>query len=246
MGDDRVGTAVHEVLEGLFGPWAGSELQARDLRASLQDVPLRVERAMERTAPGRSLAEGQPMLQAAMAAAAIRHYLEAEALRIDRGAHVVVEAVEHPVRVPFTMRGDGPERVVTIGGKIDRVERRNGHVHIVDVKTGSVKPGDLSVRDLAHIGRGKAIAVQLLIYCWAWLRSHPDTEAVTAGVVPLRRPAAMDRAGLRIGGRERVGQEDLPAIEALIGSVITRLLDPSIPFHHDPESRFCAFCLDGK
>ena len=87
--------------------------------------------------------------------------------------------------------------------------------------------------------------MQLLIYAFLFLQQHPAEMEVQAGILPLRRAASSEPLLLSLGGRSLIHRDDLPAIEALLTSIILRIMDPALPAEHDPDSRYCRFCLQG-
>lgn len=240
LGDDLVGTAVHAALQEVFSPWCGRTGDPNALLAAIPEVPAIVRRSMAKAASGRSVNEGQPLLQAEMAASAIQRYLSYEARRWRENGAPVILALEHSLSVPIDM--PGTRDPIPITGFLDRSERHGGDLFVVDYKTGAVHAGDTSIRDIAEVPRNKPYAIQLLIYAWLALRRDPGQGTVRAGIVPLREPAGMDRAFLRIGAADRLERAHLPAVEDFLRSVIQDMLDPERPIAHEPRSRTCRFC----
>lgn len=236
LGADILGEAVHTLLERLYGASKGLpldpgtlQLSAGDLHAQLRDI------LALRFAPS-TLDRGYFRLRIGMAAEAVHEHLKKEALRV-AASEVVPIALESTLDVPLV-------NGVRIRGRCDRVEARNGLHHVLDIKTGSVKPDKLRLRDLdadaLNADRGQA--VQLLVYAWAYLQQHPEVDAVKAGIVPLRNTDAVDGAFLEIAGEQRIVRGQLPAIGDLIAGLVERIRDPLVPFAHAPESAWCVFC----
>jgi hypothetical protein len=131
-----------------------------------------------------------------------------------------------------------------IRGRLDRVDERDGVVHILDLKTGRVEENSLRIRELSldALKGDKGHAAQLLVYAWLYLTLHPEVREVRAGLQPLQRASGSAGVYLRVGDRDLIKRSDLPAITDLLTEAVRTLLDPDTVFAHDPESPFCAFC----
>jgi hypothetical protein len=46
-----------------------------------------------------------------------------------------------------------------------------------------------------------------------------------------------------VDGSSRITRVQLPLIEAMLHRLVERILDPTEPFTHRTESRYCTFCL---
>jgi len=243
---DLLGNALHQALEKGYRPWLGTTLTADALNELVSRVPGLLLEELSPVIGARALKQGQPLLQHAMAEQAVVACVRQEAQRVAEGSQVELVALEEPLHValPNALEAHGVE--VNIVGRVDRIERRDGELLILDLKTGAVKDDMLRPRSLLaeDLRPDKDhYALQLLIYAWAYLVQHPDVHTVKAGLIPLQR--ASDAAGkfLQVDREERLSRDQLPAIEALLHRLVERMLDPNEPFTHRTESTYCSFCL---
>ncbi|HEY0977583.1 MAG TPA: PD-(D/E)XK nuclease family protein [Flavobacteriales bacterium] len=240
-----LGEGLHTTVENLYRPWLGSSLRADDLREAATRVPAALRTTLASVVAPEVMEAGQPLLQLEMAAQAAQRFLRKEAELVEGGADIVPSALE------LDLNGEVPRASAALGtpvhlrGRLDRVDVRDGRVHILDLKTGRVNDAELTVHEptLAAFNGGKRYAAQLLTYAWLYLNKHPEVEAVRAGLLPLQRPSASGGVYLRVDGSDRIGREMMPAIEAFFQDVARTMLDPGIPVQHDPKSRFCRFCV---
>jgi hypothetical protein len=218
--------------------------------ASLNDVAARIPDLLRQELVAlvgqKALLQGQPMLQHAMAEQAAVELVRQEAQRVADGSIVELLGTEVDVNValPDALAAHGLE--VNIVGRVDRIERRDGELLILDLKTGSVKedmlrPRSLNADDLRP--DKDQYALQLLIYAWAYLVQHPEVDHVKAGLVPLQRASQASGQFLLVDGSSRITRVQLPLIEAMLHRLVERILDPTEPFTHRTESRYCTFCL---
>ena len=131
-----------------------------------------------------------------------------------------------------------------IKGRLDRVDERDGVVHVLDLKTGRVDGSALRIKErtIDALKGDKGYAAQLLIYAWLYLTIHPDVPEVRTGLQPLQRASGSEGLYLRCGDEDHITRADLPAIADLLMQVSVSLLDPRTTYSHDPASEYCVFC----
>lgn len=240
-----LGEALHSAMEQALVPWKDKELTPEALHTLAEGLPAGLRAALEAQMPAAAMEQGQPLLQLGMAGHAADRFLRNEASLVREGTSIVPIAFEPELQaaVPGAVARLGTELVLR--GRLDRVDRRNGMVHVLDLKAGRVRDGSLRLPDLTPgVLRGdRPYALQLLVYAWLYLMDHPEEPAVRAGILPLQRPSASKGMFLQVGDRDTITRQDLPAIEALLLDVAARMLDASVPVTHDPSSTYCRFCV---
>jgi ATP-dependent helicase/nuclease subunit B len=237
LGSDVLGEAVHQVLEAVFREQLGQPLQPGPLRQNASLVKDRLLEELGRQFPRDTLDRGHFRLRIEMAAQAMASYLHAEAERC-ASQHSIPLGLELDVQASI---GSG----VLLRGRCDRVEERDGVIHILDLKTGGVQPKDLELPGLErmHFDADRRFALQLLVYAWAYLAMHPTVARVRAGIVPLQKSSLGQGVLLKVAGSADLERSMMPAMEELLMGLITELRDTSLPFRHDPDSTYCRCCL---
>lgn len=239
LGSDALGTAVHKALEGLYRDWLGTRLDSDRLREAAGSAETLLFRELSGRFERTLLESGSFLLQRSMAADALSRHLAAEANRVAESATIPL-AVEQPMaaELPGGLR---------IRGTCDRLELRDGMLHILDLKTGSVRAEQLRMKDLSReaMHPRSQFALQLLMYAMMALEADPALPAVRAGIIPVRTPSQSDGIWLSIGREQDIRREQLPAMRDLITVLMQELLDPQRPFAHNPDSRHCLCCLQG-
>ena len=237
LGSDVLGNAVHNTLQRILTPMIGRDLDPGELIAACERTTELLSQELSAHIPRTALEHGHYRLRRDMASQALYNHLEAEA---ERCAHEPTRLVAVELEVK-AMLSNG----TLLKGRCDRIDIRDGHATVLDVKTGAVRDTDLRLAGLEreHIGPNNRYALQLLIYLWAYLRQHPEVPDARAGVIPLQRATQAAGEFLRIGGEQVITQRDLPAIEALLVGLVNELLDPGTGFMHDPDSTYCRMCV---
>lgn len=240
-----LGAALHNAVEAVYGPLLGMPLQAHALELGVEEVGNFLRRELLAGMDADQLAQGQPLLQLHMAEQAARRFLAGEAAALCKGA--VITVMEQETELASELAGASRliGSPVRLKGRLDRVDRCNGSLRILDLKSGKVKASDLVLADLDldSLNPNKRYAVQLLMYAWLYLGRHTVEATMQAGLLPLQQVASSEPVFLRVRGRDVVTREQLPAIEALFTTAVQRMMDPDQPIVHDPDSRHCTFCL---
>lgn len=242
-----LGDALHASLEGVYRPLLGKPLQAAALLAAAAGIDAKVVAELGEQVAGEQLAEGQPLLQVRMAVHAAQRFLRNEADVVGHGA--VITPLE--LEVPLSHAVEGAARAigspVVMKGRLDRVDQLDGLVRILDLKSGRVEPRNLSIKEMTLDGiRGnKRYAAQLLVYAWLYLQWHPEVDAVQTGILPLRNAASSEPLLMQLPGGATVKRGDLTGIDELFTEVVMCMMDRAQPIEHDPQSKYCTFCLAG-
>jgi hypothetical protein len=244
IGGDVLGNALHGALEDIHRPWLGRPLLAAEVEAAIPDFGKALRARLSSEMPPDRLANGQPLLQVGMAVRAAENFLRGEARSARDGVRIVPLSLEEEIRADLDHPGLPKGTRVTIKGRLDRVDERDGVVHVLDLKTGRVDGSALRIKELTidALKGDKGYAAQLLVYAWLYLTLHPAVQEVRTGMQPLQRSSGSEGLYLRNGNEDRITRADLPAIADLLAEVLGNLLDPATTYMHDPASKYCVFC----
>ena len=232
----QLGTCVHSVLQKIYTPYIGSRVDPRGLRDALANLkPLMDEAFDEFYRHGRPT-EGRNRFLYSVAESQLQYLLRKEIAIIDGGSRLEIVALEQEVSIPF---GEG----VNLKGVVDRIDRLDGRLRVIDYKTGSVKDSDIAVKT-AKLEEGAVMPgkwLQLMCYALMYSHVHPLGEPLMAGIYPLRSL----RSGVRlatIDGRDEITSQDLASFRERLSDTIVGLLDPTVPFVPPVHPSGCSFC----
>jgi CRISPR/Cas system-associated exonuclease Cas4 (RecB family) len=84
-----------------------------------------------------------------------------------------------------------PEGKVHLGGLIDRIDNRDGFVHVIDYKTGKVSPQFASIEDLFDRDSWKDSEnlkgiFQTFLYSWLFSKEYPREKYITPSIYQTR------------------------------------------------------------
>ncbi|GAB5556120.1 MAG: PD-(D/E)XK nuclease family protein [Schleiferiaceae bacterium] len=240
IGDNTMGSYLHEVLETLYTPFVDSQkpLKAEDIAAMKSQGKDLLYKAFREDFSDRSLASGKNHLIFNVALEMLNTFFAEEKKRIAKN-----ESEGLPTRVlslenEYTSSLGNPERPILLKGLIDRVDLVGDTVHILDYKTGYVKTTALSLKgteEIAMAENTKDKAIQLLCYGWLFTETHPNAK-VSLGIVAMRMSGEIHP--LKIDKATVFTRQDFEPFMDQILEVIECVLDPNQDFVLNPNSPY--------
>jgi hypothetical protein len=225
------GTLIHNALEGLYTPHVGKQLTQADCKKMIARVDSVVDEMVKREHPQKI--SGKNVLALAAIKRNIQNLISQEQANIQAGDVIEIIALEQKLAMTLTIAGiDTP---VTFKGTVDRVDKLNGNVRVLDYKTGQTQ--DLGIRDWTNMAydpeRGQAR--QLLLYAMLWTTHNPDNPAVQAGIIALKQ---YKKGVLYVGEKASPRGKVSPTLEvshmqktaAVFDQLVQALFDATSPF----------------
>lgn len=226
------GTVLHHALEKLYNPWKNKILTAEGVEDMIRSAPGQIHQAFTHHYLKKGQPHGKNLIALHVLEQQLIQYLEQERHLI-QNHQVEILGVEDPVTRIIPIPGLDFE--VRLKGILDRVERVDGQLRIIDYKSGSVLPSDLRIDawDTLCSDPKRAKAFQLL--CYAWMYGMPaDAQPLKAGIVSFRN-LQEGRQWFGLRGESRYAREfleiaDLDAFEAQLHRLILELFSTEVPF----------------
>lgn len=241
MQQHTLGNVVHSVLEWCYDPENGP-ITIDSLRGRISEIDSLFKRSIEAENAVSMLRTRRNLFPVHMAKRSVVRLLRQEIGFMKNGGSLQILSVEDKLYSELTLPKH--ELVVKIGGKVDRVELRNGLLSIIDIKTGSADAKNLKLPSLDYEQlQSKSQATQLLIYAWAYLNTHADIDEISAMVVPARSPSQFTGLPLQVNGSEVITRQMLSEIDEAFITVIESMLDKNEIIRHNEDSTYCKFCV---
>ena len=129
---------------------------------------------------------------------------------------------------------------IKIKGNLDRIDKTNNGIRIIDYKSGFVQKEDVKINGFNTFKKHK-YALQLMTY--AYLFHSTDKEAnIYPSIVSLKNPKS-NIIYLNYKKNTALDQNVFIEFEEyLINNFIINLLDEEREFQHDKSSKFCMIC----
>ena len=232
----QLGTCVHSVLQQIYTPYIGKRVEADGLRSALAHLPQLMDAAFAELYRHGRPTEGRNRFLYSVAESQVRHLLKKEIALIDGGSRLEMVALEQDITMPFA---EG----VNLKGIVDRIDRLDGRLRVIDYKTGSVKDRDIAVKT-ADLDAGKPMPgkwLQLMCYALMYSHSQPLGEPLLSGIYPLRSL----RSDVRIAtcdGSPDITADSLVAFRERLAAIVAELMNPAVPFAPPQSPAGCNYC----
>ena len=227
------GNLVHYALEELYGEIKGKILKESDIEDLKPKINEAIDSAISELKHQPELYErGMNYIHKSMAAKVVEHILDYDLGLIKAGNSLEIISLENRINAEFLM-GENGEKINFIG-YIDRIDRLNGVVRVIDFKTAkaknlSVKPKEEKLEDFMSSADSKQ-ALQLSIY--AYMVLHNEKFYVNQLQCGIWSFAEIGKGvqTLKIYDDENIDNENVSICMNSIKNIILEILNPEIPF----------------
>lgn len=250
LGADQFGTWLHTTLEVIDkeAVEAGRIVEKADIERLIGEVPQRLEASFREAYPGLAFNEGVNHILFQVAQKLLVDFFRQQ---LDED-HFPVEVLDVEQKLTTVLDVDGLP--VKISGRIDRLDRVNGTLRVIDYKTGKIGSKELEMKpdavpETLLTDRAKGKARQLWIYKYVVLKHLQDgliapvgAPTVEAGMISFRDV----KTGFQRGGPEfatgETPEQFIQSSEAYLRQFVRTLLDPAVPFQKSTDLEGCKFC----
>jgi len=246
------GNILHKALKIIYTPFGNSLVSREKLESLLKDnytIDNALDKAFNEVLFGQALdhghrkIEGYNLIIQQVLRIHIRKLIETE---MESGLFRI-EGLEEKYIVSIPVNIKGKEAEIRIGGIIDRVDRREENILILDYKTGTVKNNFNSVESLFDAGeklRNEAV-FQVLLYACIYDTLHPG-NVIIPGLYFIRASHSRDFSFNIKHGSKREMLNNYASVkqefETLLQFHLCRLFDEDEPFKQTDNLKICGFC----
>lgn len=178
------GTIIHASIEILYQPFVGSVLSPEAIRERISLIPEVVRNAFSEYYPNVSLTEGKNLIAYHVIQRYLQKFLEME-IESSRNHKIELLAVEEELSTTITVQG--LEFPICLKGTIDRIDKKDGVLRILDYKTGNTKNTEVEITEWDTIttepDKGKAF--QMMAYSLMYYEKY-GMENFEAAIIPFR------------------------------------------------------------
>ncbi|MCS6821013.1 MAG: PD-(D/E)XK nuclease family protein [Microscillaceae bacterium] len=281
------GTIIHEILEEIFRQNLNEkhEISPEKLSEILENIEFWVSQKFEEHAYKQYIMVGKNYINRQMATEYVKRFLEHQIAEMQaKNQNFQIIALENRTQkrqlrqefVPLLSTHlqtilHGKEMRVTLKGIIDRIDRFDNQIRIVDYKTGSIDEKSLKIihenleQTLLQDDTANYIR-QLWLYKYilakkisqkqfpatSYLAQIAPTEVLTAGIYNLQKPEKMfleiTAKSEKKGDSQRYAfiaedlQKYIEISEQYLTQILARLTNPQEPFIQTPNEENCVYC----
>lgn len=225
---NTLGTVVHNALENLYTPFKNTILTTAIIEQIEKKIDDEVSAQFAEEYSSENIKQGMNLIIYNVALQFVRNFIAMEKDLVTAGNEIVILDLEAEYMIPLNI----PEKNVKLGGKVDRIDRINGQLRIMDYKTGRVQGTNLKVKDweLLFDDYDKySKPFQVLCYALMMKRSGKYNEDFLAGIISFKNL----KEGFLSFEYERekiISEEVLTQFENDISALILEILSPEKPF----------------
>lgn len=240
----QLGTLFHDVMARLYRPFVGMQVD----KSMVMEVKSKIKITIEKAMAASRTAFGSPILLHALL-----EKLLAAMLDVDGGdAPFTLLGIEVAIKQPMVLDA---QRKVWLSGVIDRIDRHNHLIRIIDYKTG---PSNCKISSIAglfdptKVKKNKAI-FQLFFYAWLFQSLHgiDDPKPIMPYLIHIREIFLKDyipgifiqppNSGKKYQRIEGIMAYAQPFEEGLKG-LLEEIFNPAIPFSQTEDLEICSYC----
>ncbi len=240
------GNLLHTTMQEIYQPYTGIELHADAIKEIIKQDGL-IEDALRKSFISNNLKYEQSEELTGMhliIKEIIKHYA-LQILKYDQHhCPFTIISLERPYNSVVSVEVENQIINVNIGGVIDRVDRHNGVVRIIDYKTGTPEQNFENTESLfREIPSKRNDAVfQVFMYSRLFMDNNPDQKAVPC-LLFLRESYGNDFSILLNDKSRKANVTDFseyykPFDESL-KTVLSELFNQSVPFRQTGDEKYC-------
>ena len=233
MSPKHRGNILHLTLEKLYEPWVQKSLNPAALTQMLEIFPEVLAEQYQAEFKGDIHRTGYAYIDYELLQQQIKSYLLTEKDSLEKGMSIEILALEHKIDWSWEAPTLGPLR---FKGYIDRLEKRNGQLTIVDYKSGRVEASALKLsswEDLLQNNK-KDKALQLLLYAWVLHKSEQWTDMVAGNIGFKNTKLTLLPFQLQVKRGDPsptvLDTSLMKSFEEILFDLIREILDPKTPF----------------
>ena len=226
-----LGTAIHNALEEIYEPYVGKQLTIDGLEKMQKDHKKVLMKHFEKKLGKGSHKTGKNLLIFTASAYSIKRVIEADTKDIVGGSTIELLGLEEYRKITRTYTGI--EHPISFHGVIDRIDRKDGVLRILDYKTGKTEPKELRPKEISDCLSDAAFskAFQVMFYSMLWAEDN-QSSPFKAGVISVKN---MSRGVLYLTlgtdtKRTDLDTSDLDIFEKNLEQMVIEIYHPEIPF----------------
>jgi len=239
---NTMGTVIHNVLENFYQPYEGKLLTEHDINLMLKNTKEAIEKEFQKEYSSQ-IHTGINYITVQAATQYVNKFLNTELAQIKEGKEIHIVAIESNLKIEIPTKNlDFP---IVIKGKVDRVDRLDGQLRIVDYKTGFVNPTHLKIKNWETLieDDSHSKALQILMYAYMYCQGKKITEPVQGGIISFKK---LNDGFLPFGIHKEkrtynyeITAEIFDEFLIQLETLITEICDVTIPFiKKDEPARF--------
>ena len=234
MALNTMGSIIHEALDKLYAQHLNKPLHENDFKEMRQRKKTELDLAYKNIYPSKGKLTGRNRIIYEVSDSFLSKMIAMDHDLIKEGRELIILSTERHLSTPIEVPQIG---VIKLHGTVDRIDKLDGMLRIIDYKSGKVEKGNLGLDpdsfELLRDDYSKSKAFQILMYSYLYLTNEPDQDEVTAGMISFKNfqngfiPFSLKKG--RSYQEEPVSRDILNKLEEQLQNLLIELFDPEKP-----------------
>ena len=226
IASSTIGNIVHDSLEIIYRGYVGKQLKIEDLEKMNTLVSTTVKEVIKNYVREENIYKGKNVIIIKTVKRYVERVIELDKKVLESKNDLTIVAVEKE----FETEIKDSSNKYKIRGKIDRIDKINGELRVIDYKSGKkLNRRNLTVKDKEDIIKEKGVYnLQLLIYMLGIEKELKDKK-IKSGIINLKNISDGVLEGV-FNGKTSFDRNELKNYKLLIIELITRILDKNLMF----------------
>lgn len=228
---NTLGTIIHDALEQLYKPYINSVLTTEIITQLISKVDDEVTIQFKKVYKEGHIKNGRNYLAFEVAKRNIFNFLQYEKKCIEEGDSIEIIALES--KLHCWIENEELPYKIKIGGKVDRIEKRNGIIRIIDYKSGKVEANNLKIKAFDKLVTDIKYEKIIQLLCYALMyQSEFDglpTNGIEAGIISFKNLKS-GFMPFKFNDDELINDAILANFTTEITTLIQEILNPKIDF----------------
>ncbi|ARN78362.1 hypothetical protein BST97_10390 [Nonlabens spongiae] len=234
MALNTMGSIIHEALDKLYAQHLNKPLRENDFKEMRQRKKAELDLAYKKIYPSKGKLTGRNRIIYEVSDSFLSKMITMDHDLVKEGRELIILSTERHLSTQIEVSQIG---VVKLHGTVDRIDKLDGVLRIIDYKSGKVEKGNLGLDpggyDLLLEDYGKSKAFQILMYSYLYLTNEPDQDEVTAGMISFKNfQSGFLSFSLKHKNRyhdEPVTRDILEKFQEQLQNLLIELFDPEKP-----------------
>lgn len=233
---NTIGTVIHNTLEDFYKPYEGHFLDVEIIDKMQNDIENVVKLHFKKIYKKGTLEKGKNLIIFEIAKRYISNFLNNERHLLKEGH--TIEILEIETDLNTTLSIPQLEFPIYLTGKVDRIDKFDGTVRIIDYKVGRVEQSQVEITDWQLINTDyKKYSKSFQVLMYAYMRYHDKSLSthIEAGIISFKNLSSgflnFAKKESSRGKREtNITANTLVAFETQLKDLILEICDQNIDF----------------
>ena len=229
------GTIVHDTLEDLYTPFLGEYLSSEGLIKARGNIQPLVQKHFAKSYLDGDISRGRNLIAYKVIVRYLEKYIDSE-ISEAKNHQIKILGIEEKLNVKLNIPEiDFP---ITLKGKLDRIDEKDGMLRIIDYKTGKVESKNVEIVSWDEITAEYDFSKAFQLLCYAFMYNDKNPiENIESGIISFKnlndgllKFATKDKRGSWAKKNHIISQETISSFEKELKKLILEICTPEIPF----------------